>query len=89
VGLNAFDASGSPNVIPAKGGAEISDRMRSARATVMAYSPWRALQGGDPATFEFSTPQQKFLAQFNAIETACKYFNTEKGSPTINPAAKR
>ena len=33
-------------VIPAKGVAGVSDRMRSACGTVMAYLPLRALQGG-------------------------------------------
>ena len=33
-------------VIPAKGEAGVSDRMRSARATALACKPVRALQGG-------------------------------------------
>jgi hypothetical protein len=33
-------------VIPAEGAAGVSDRMRYARETVMAYPPLRALQGG-------------------------------------------
>ena len=33
-------------VIPAQGVAGVSDRLWSTRETVMAYSPWSALQGG-------------------------------------------
>jgi hypothetical protein len=45
-GDDVIEASGSQTVIPAQGAAGVSDRMRSARETVMAYSPLRALQGG-------------------------------------------
>ncbi len=42
---DVLSADGLKFVIPAQGVAGVSDRMRSARETVMAYSPWRALQG--------------------------------------------
>ena len=43
---DSFKAGGLKAVIPAQGVAGVSDRMRSARVTALAYMPVRAVQGG-------------------------------------------